>query len=136
MTHGSMGKQCACDAGDTGDSGLIPGSGRSLEKEMGTHSSVLAWEIPCTEEPGGLQSSIAVRHKRATKHLGHRTRIREGRPGPVPLLTLYWVLALPAQPLHRIQPTVRGSGLPARPGAGRAGRGAAWPRATGRGLRQ
>ena len=27
-----------------------------LEKEMATHSSVLAWEIPWTEEPGGLQS--------------------------------------------------------------------------------
>ena len=25
-----------------------------LEKEMATHSSILAWEIPCTEEPGGL----------------------------------------------------------------------------------
>ena len=28
-----------------------------LEKEMATHSSTLAWEIPWTEEPGGLQSS-------------------------------------------------------------------------------
>ena len=27
-----------------------------LEKEMATHSSILAWEIPCTEEPTGLQS--------------------------------------------------------------------------------
>ena len=27
-----------------------------LEKEMATHFSILAWEIPCTEEPGGLQS--------------------------------------------------------------------------------
>ena len=27
-----------------------------LEKGMATHSSVLAWRIPCTEEPGGLQS--------------------------------------------------------------------------------
>ena len=27
-----------------------------LEKEMATHSSILAWKIPCTEEPGGLQS--------------------------------------------------------------------------------
>ena len=26
------------------------------EKEMATHSSILAWEIPWTEEPGGLQS--------------------------------------------------------------------------------
>ena len=28
----------------------------SLEKEMAIHSSILAWEIPWTEEPGGLQS--------------------------------------------------------------------------------
>ena len=27
-----------------------------LEKEMATHSSILAWEIPWTEEPGGLQT--------------------------------------------------------------------------------
>ena len=27
-----------------------------LEKGMATHSSILAWKIPCTEEPGGLQS--------------------------------------------------------------------------------
>ena len=35
-----------------------------LEKAMATHSSVLAWEIPWTEEPGGLQSmgSRRVRH--------------------------------------------------------------------------
>ena len=29
---------------------------QALEKEMATHSSVLAWRIPWTEEPGGLQS--------------------------------------------------------------------------------
>ena len=35
-----------------------------LEKEMATHSSILAWEIPQTEEPGGLQSvgSQRARH--------------------------------------------------------------------------
>ena len=35
-----------------------------LEKEMATHSSILAWKIPCTEEPGRLQStgSQRVRH--------------------------------------------------------------------------
>ena len=27
-----------------------------LEEEMATHSSILVWEIPCTEEPRGLQS--------------------------------------------------------------------------------
>ena len=30
-----------------------------LEKELATHSSILAWEIPWTEEPGGLQSRVA-----------------------------------------------------------------------------
>ena len=36
----------------------------ALEKEMASHSSVLAWRIPGTEEPGGLQSmaSLRVRH--------------------------------------------------------------------------
>ena len=35
-----------------------------LEKEVATHSSILAWRIPWTEEPGGLQSigSERVRH--------------------------------------------------------------------------
>ena len=41
-----------------------------LEKEMATHSSVLAWEIPRTEEPGGLQStgSPRVGHDLVTEH--------------------------------------------------------------------
>ena len=34
----------------------IPGQGDPLEKEMATHFSVLAWEIPWTEEFGGLRS--------------------------------------------------------------------------------
>ena len=35
-----------------------------LEKEMATHSSILTWKIPWTEEPGGLQSmgSLGVGH--------------------------------------------------------------------------
>ena len=41
---------------NVGDPGLIPGSGRSLEKGMATHSSILAWRIPWAEEPGRLQS--------------------------------------------------------------------------------
>ena len=35
---------------------LSQGQEDPLEKEMATHSSILAWEIPWTEEPGGLQS--------------------------------------------------------------------------------
>ena len=48
----------------TGDTGLILGLEDSLEEEMATRSSILAWEIPWTEEPGGLQSmgSQKVRH--------------------------------------------------------------------------
>ena len=49
------GKNLPDNAEDTGDVVSIPGSGRSLEKEMATHSSILTWEIPWTEEPGGLQ---------------------------------------------------------------------------------
>ena len=38
------------------DPGLIPGWEDPLEKGMATHSSILAWRIPWTEEPGHLQS--------------------------------------------------------------------------------
>ena len=48
---GSDGKESACNVGDPG---LIPGSGRSLREGNGTHSSILAWRIPWTEEPGGI----------------------------------------------------------------------------------
>ena len=49
--------------------GLIPELGRSPEKEMGTNSHILAWEVPWTGEPGGLQSMglQRVRHNLATK---------------------------------------------------------------------
>ena len=53
---GSAGKESACNAGDTEDTSLIPGSEGPLEKEMATHCSILAWEIPWAEEPGVLQS--------------------------------------------------------------------------------
>ena len=41
---------------NAGDAGLISGWEDPLKKEMTTHSSILAWEIPWTEEPGRLQS--------------------------------------------------------------------------------
>ena len=40
-----------------------------LEKEMATHSSILAWKIWWTEEPGGLHAVTRVRHDFATKTL-------------------------------------------------------------------
>ena len=50
---GSVCQESTCNAGDLG---LIPGSGSSLEKDMATHSRILAWRISWTEEPGRLQS--------------------------------------------------------------------------------
>ena len=41
---------------EAGDPSLIPGSGRPPAGGNGNHSSILAWEIPWTEKPGGLQS--------------------------------------------------------------------------------
>ena len=56
----------------------IPGLVRPLEKEMATHSSILAWRIPWTEEPGGLQSmgSQRVRCNWATNMPPTHTYIR------------------------------------------------------------
>ena len=51
------------NAGDTRDTGSIHESIRSLEEEMATHSSILAWEIPWTEDPCGLQSTGLQRVK-------------------------------------------------------------------------
>ena len=47
-----------------------------LEKEMASHSSVLAWRIPWTEEPGGLQST-------GSQRVGH-ARATSPSPSPVP----------------------------------------------------
>ena len=52
-------KNLPADAEDVRALGSIPGSGRSLEEGTATHSSILAWRIPWTEEPGGLQP---IRH--------------------------------------------------------------------------
>ena len=50
---GSVVKNPPANAGDLGS---ILGCEDSLEEEMATHSSILAWRIPRTKEPGGLQS--------------------------------------------------------------------------------
>ena len=53
---GTSGKEPTCNAGDVRDECSIPGSGRSPGEGNATHSSILAWRIPWTEEPAGLQS--------------------------------------------------------------------------------
>ena len=74
---GSDSKEPTCNAGDWVQS---LGQEEPLEKGMATHSTILAWEIPWTEEPGGLQSieSQRVKHSWATNtshfhiHRGHK----------------------------------------------------------------
>ena len=48
--------QCKRSPANAGDLGSISRWGRSMKKEMATHSSILAWEIPWKEEPGRWQS--------------------------------------------------------------------------------
>ena len=50
-------KNPPANVGDVRDAGSILGSGRSLEKEMATHSNILAWRIPWIVESEGLQST-------------------------------------------------------------------------------
>ena len=49
-------KESTCNAGDVETCVLSLGQEDPLEKEMVIHSYILAWKIPWTEEPGGLQS--------------------------------------------------------------------------------
>ena len=51
--NGSDGKESACNS----ETQVRMGQEDRLEKAMATHSSILAWRIPWTEEPGGLQST-------------------------------------------------------------------------------
>ena len=69
-------KESACNAGDNGDLGSIPRSERSPGGVNG-NSSILAWRIPWTEEPGGLQSMgwQRVEQDWVTKHTAHEALI-------------------------------------------------------------
>ena len=54
-------------AGDARGAGSIPGLRRSPEEKLATHSSILAWKIPCTEEAGATVHGVAK----------SRTRLRD-----------------------------------------------------------
>ena len=56
-----MGKESACSAGDTGDVGSVPESGRSPEEGIKTHFGIFAWRILWTEEPVRLQFTRSQR---------------------------------------------------------------------------
>ena len=47
-------KNLPANEGDARDRSLIPGRDDPLEESMATHSSILAWRTPWTQEPGGL----------------------------------------------------------------------------------
>ena len=57
-------KDSACNAGAREDAGSIPGQEDPLEEDMAVYSSILAWRILWTEEPGRVQSmgSQRARH--------------------------------------------------------------------------
>ena len=65
-----MVKQLPADAGVQETQVRSLGQEDPLEEEMATHSSILAWRIPWTEKPGGLQSMglQRVEHSRAIEH--------------------------------------------------------------------
>ena len=63
---GSDGKESACKARDLGS---IPELERPLEKGIATHSSILAWGIPWTEEARGLYSPWGFKELDMTKRL-------------------------------------------------------------------
>ena len=68
---GTVVKNPPAKAGGARDTSSIGGSGRAPGGGNGNPSSVLAWKIPWTEEPGGLQStgSHRVGHDRACAHI-------------------------------------------------------------------
>ena len=111
FSHGSVGKESTCNAGDTGDPGSIPDS---PEKEMTTHFSILAWKIPWMEEPGGLQTM-------ELKRVGHHWVIKHTLSAPIPdfrggerpwrlkwflsIMSVWW--SLPEKPQDGIQGAIR-----------------------------
>ena len=80
----------------------VPSLGQEdpLEQEMATHSSILAWEISRTEEPGGLQfmGSQRVGHNSVTEHIHTQENERQAED---------WLLlaAKESQSLNTIQPS-------------------------------
>ena len=85
---GSDGKESACNAGDPG---VEPGSEDPLKKELATHSSILAWRIPWTEEePDGPQS------------MGPQSRIRQSNQHTSVCLLYICMASLVAQRVKRL----------------------------------
>ena len=71
---------------------LSLGGEDSLEKEMATHSSILAWEIPWTEEPGELQSMGSLKSRMlSTEYMKNLYMSQELSVNPeVKKVVYYW----------------------------------------------
>ena len=99
-----MVKNPPASAGDIRDAGSIPGSGQPLEEGTATHSSLLSWRIPWTEEPGRLQSI-------GSQRVGRDCKKRRGKKEP-PLWTvgegLYWAVALGQNSRGRVSKETKG----------------------------
>ena len=72
-----MVKNQPASVGDKRDSGSILGREVPLEEEMATHSSILAWRIPWTEKPGGLQS-MGSQKSDTTERLNNNSKLSQG----------------------------------------------------------
>ena len=84
-----MVKNLPASSGVASHASSISGLGSLLEKEMASHSSILAREIQWTEEPGGLQSAAAA--ATAAKSLQSCPTLRDPVPGILQARTLEWV---------------------------------------------
>ena len=103
-------KNLPANAGDIRDMGLILGQEDPLKEGMVTHSSILPWRTPWTEEPGRLESRGLQRvgHNwsdlaRTHVHLGNNSRAREGKP------KIEW-MKLNRQHVLALSPLVKGKG--------------------------
>ena len=70
MWRGARGKELACQCRRQMQVQSLSWED-PLEKEMATHSSILAWRIPWTEEPGGIQSIWSQRGGHDERDLAH-----------------------------------------------------------------
>ena len=67
-------KESTCQCLNVSDTGSVLGWKDPLGKEMATHSSILAWEIPQTEEPGRIEKSQTWLNNMLTQYFAVRTR--------------------------------------------------------------
>ena len=80
-------KNLPANAGNIRDGGSIPGSGRSLEEGMATHSSILAWRIPIDRETWGATIHGVTQRRTGQKRLSMHTHTQ----GSIAGLNTLWV---------------------------------------------